>query len=211
MKKVIIWDFDGVIVNSNSIREKGFREVFKSYHINDVNKLLKYHNKNGGLSRYHKIEYFYKEILSKEISALQIDAYANSFSDIMLKEMTNPIILIEETLNFLKNNYKKVDFYIASGSDQKELRILASSLKIDIYFKEIFGSPIDKNTLVKNIIDKVKIKEDKICLIGDAINDYTAANINNISFYGYNNIELKKNVDSQYYIESFKNVKINEL
>ena len=29
--KVILWDFDGVIINSNSIREAGFRSVLSEY------------------------------------------------------------------------------------------------------------------------------------------------------------------------------------
>ena len=131
MKKVIIWDFDGVIVESNSIREKGFREIFKKYDVHKVGRLLEYHNKNGGLSRYHKIAYFYKEILKKEISGERITQYASEFSEIMLNEMKNPKILIEETLLFLENNYDKIDFYIASGSDQNELRVLVYSLKIE--------------------------------------------------------------------------------
>lgn len=210
MKKVIIWDFDGVIVESNSIREKGFREIFKNYTANNINDLLEYHNKNGGLSRYHKIAYFYNEVLKKEISTEKVNKYAADFSAIMLEEMKNPIILIEETLEFLKENYKKVDFYIASGSDQKELRILCKSLKIDIYFKQIFGSPTDKNTLVKNIIEDVKYNEGEICLIGDAVNDYNAASINKVLFYGYNNNELKK-IKEALYIKSFYNLNIDEL
>lgn len=210
MKKVIIWDFDGVIVESNSIREKGFREIFKNYTANNINDLLEYHNKNGGLSRYHKIAYFYNEVLKKEISTEKVNKYAADFSAIMLEEMKNPIILIEETFEFLKENYKKVDFYIASGSDQKELRILCKSLKIDVYFKQIFGSPTDKNTLVKNIIEDVKYNEGEICLIGDAVNDYNAANINKVLFYGYNNNELKK-IKEAMYIKSFYNLNIDEL
>ena len=61
--KNILWDFDGVILSSMHIRDWGFREIFKTFKKEDVQKLLDYHNLNGGLSRYVKIRYFYEEIL----------------------------------------------------------------------------------------------------------------------------------------------------
>ena len=42
-------------------------------------------------------------------------------------------------------------------------------------------------------------------LIGDSIDDYEAANINGMKFYGYNNKLLK---DKDAYIENFNNFKL---
>lgn len=65
----IIWDFDGVIVESNHIREKGFRKVLESFPENQVEELLVFHNNNGGLSRYVKFRYFFENIRKEEISS----------------------------------------------------------------------------------------------------------------------------------------------
>lgn len=43
MRNVIIWDFDGVIIKSDSIREHGFREVLKGYDSDHIEKLIDYH------------------------------------------------------------------------------------------------------------------------------------------------------------------------
>ena len=51
---VILWDFDGVIIDSNEIRTKGFIDIFKSFNEEDVLKLVDFHKNNGGLSRYFK-------------------------------------------------------------------------------------------------------------------------------------------------------------
>ena len=61
----ILWDFDGVILDSMKIRDWGFKEIFKSFKKRDIDKLIDYHNLNGGLSRYVKIRYFYEEILKR--------------------------------------------------------------------------------------------------------------------------------------------------
>ena len=41
MIKNILWDFDGVILDSMKIRDWGFREIFKDFDKNAVEKLVK--------------------------------------------------------------------------------------------------------------------------------------------------------------------------
>ena len=57
--KNILWDFDGVILDSMKIRDEGFYEIFKSHPSDLVEKLMDFHHQNGGLSRYVKIRDFY--------------------------------------------------------------------------------------------------------------------------------------------------------
>lgn len=73
----ILWDFDGVIIDSLAIRDYGFREIFRSFDNEDIEKLIKYHNLNGGLSRFHKINYFFNTILKQEIGRNEIWQYAD--------------------------------------------------------------------------------------------------------------------------------------
>ena len=190
--KTILWDFDGVILDSMKVRDWGFREIFKSFDNDKVEALLKYHTLNGGLSRYVKIRYFYEEILGKEITESEVLEYANDFSLLMKKELVNPNNLIQDSVVFIKDNYKKYDFHIVSGSDQHELRFLCEELKIVKYFISIHGSPTQKNILVQNLISSNNYKMEETCLIGDSINDFEAAELNNISFYSYNSKFLKE-------------------
>ena len=76
MFKTILWDFDGVILDSMKIRDWGFEEVFKNFKKKDVESLLRYHRKNGGLSRYVKIRYFFEVLIGKTISEKEVLVYA---------------------------------------------------------------------------------------------------------------------------------------
>ena len=190
--KNIFWDFDGVIIDSMKVRDWGFRKLFNRFNENKVDQLIKYHNENGGLSRYIKIKYFYNNILYRSISDDKVQEYALIFSKLMRKELVNPNYLISETVSFLEKNHKKYNFHIVSGSDQKELRFLCKELNIDKYFLSINGSPTAKNDLTLNVIKLFDINKRETCLIGDSVNDYEAAISNNIFFYGFNNLELKK-------------------
>jgi HAD superfamily hydrolase (TIGR01549 family) len=182
----IIWDFDGVIVESNSIREKGFIEVLSDFNSEDVNLLLEFHRKNGGLSRYVKFRYFFEEILKISIEDQAIKGYAERFSEIMKQFMTNKDILIKETVTFIQRNHRLYKFHIASGSDQRELRYLCGQLGIAQYFYSIHGSPQPKKDIVKELLSANSYDPSTTLLIGDAINDYEASKANGIAFMGYN-------------------------
>jgi phosphoglycolate phosphatase-like HAD superfamily hydrolase len=205
MIKNILFDFDGVILDSMPIREYGFREIFKNYDALLVEELLEYHNKNGGLSRYVKIRYFYEKLLHKDISDDEVNKIADEFSSIMKQQLTDKKYLIKETTGFIKNNYKKYNFHIVSGSDEKELVFLCQSLGIDKYFITINGSPTIKNDLVKYLLKRYEYNNKETILIGDSINDYDAAIVNDIVFYGFNNPKLKQYGN---YIESFEELSI---
>lgn len=201
MIKNILWDFDGVILDSMPIRDYGFRMIFKSYDAKLVEDFIEYHNLNGGLSRFHKIKYFYNNFLKKDISEDKINLYANEFSQIMKKELVNSKYLIEDTLFFLKNNYTKYNFHIVSGSEHRELNFLCEKLGLLDFFISINGSPTPKNELVKKLLIKNQYKNNETILIGDSLNDFEAAKSNNIEFFGFNNIDLK---NKSKYINKFK-------
>ncbi|MGC6413877.1 MAG: HAD family hydrolase [Bacteroidia bacterium] len=191
--KVILWDFDGVIIDSNSVREFGFREVLKEFDPEQVEQLIDFHNANGGWSRYVKFRYFYEEILKCPISDSKVQELADRFSSIMVESLPNPELLIEETVRFIQEMYSLgKQMHIVSGSDGNELRSLCLELDLSKFFLSIHGSPTPKSAIVKAIIDNGNISTDKYCLIGDAVNDYDAANQNAIQFFGYNNQELIK-------------------
>ncbi len=189
--KVILWDFDGVLMNSNAVRNLGFEKVLAGYPAEQVAALMKFHKANGGLSRYVKFRYFFEQVLKEEVSDEKIQTLAASFSEIMLRLLVNPDLLIQDSLNFVESNYDKMPMHIVSGSDQKELRYLCNALKIDKYFKSILGSPIPKKQLVEGLIKKHKYSTTNTVLIGDSNNDYEAAEYNSIKFIGYNNPELE--------------------
>lgn len=202
--KTILWDFDGVILDSMKVRDKGFREIFRSFEKDQIDQLIDYHRANGGLSRYVKIRFFFENILGQtKLQEEEVLKYASRFSNIMRSELTNPAYIIQDSFEFIKNNYNSYNFHIVSGSDQEELRFLCEELEITDYFLSIEGSPVTKRQLVQRLLQKYKYNIPETCLIGDSLNDYDAAVENNISFLGYNNPDLRGYGS---YIETFKDL-----
>lgn len=200
MIKNIIFDFDGVILDSMPIRTEGFKKIFENYDNKKVEELISFHLINGGLSRFVKIKYFFEELLETSISEEEINFFADKYSKIMKEKLINEKYLIRETVDFIKNN-NNIKIFIASGSEEKELRLINESLQLSKYFLGIFGSPKNKIDIVKSIIQDNKLNKNETILIGDSINDYDAAIKNDIRFFGYNNIKLKNISDK--YINTF--------
>lgn len=200
MIKNIIFDFDGVILDSVPIKTEGFKKLFKDFPLDKVNKLVEYHELNGGKSRYVKIKYFFHELLNQDISEEKVLEYAQKYSEITKEELTDPKYIIKDAINFIKSNYKKYSMHIASGADEKDLKHICNSLNLSQYFLSIYGSPTIKSEIVKTILESNNYQNKETIFIGDSINDYEAAKENHIKFYGYNNLELKKVSD---YIERF--------
>jgi phosphoglycolate phosphatase-like HAD superfamily hydrolase len=188
----LLWDFDGVIFDSMSVKADGFKELFKNYDKTILNNFIEFHYQNGGMSRFDKIKYFYTDLINKNISDEKINSLAKKYGEIIKKSLFNKDNLILDSLEFIRNNYKKYRFHIVSGAEHNELNELCKFLEIENYFITIEGSPTKKSILIDNLIHRFDYKKDEVVLIGDSFNDYKAATKNNISFFGYNNLALKK-------------------
>lgn len=199
---VLFWDFDGVILDSMNVRDRGFERVLADYPSEQVEKLMEYHRKNGGLSRYVKFRYFYVEILNEPLSEQRLEELTSSFSEIMLEELGNKNLLIKDTLEFLESAKDQFRMHVVSGSDQTELRKLCEQLEVAQFFKSIHGSPTPKTEWVGKLLHEYGYDQSSAALIGDSINDFDAARDNGIDFIGYNNPELKP--VSTFYINSFQ-------
>lgn len=207
MIKTILFDFDGVIVDSMAVRDEGFKEIARAATDDEsiVEEFIAYHRYNGGLSRFVKIKHLYENMLGKEISEEQTLAYATEFSNLMKSKLTDKKIIIKETVDFISNNYKNYNFHIVSGSEDKELNYLNKELGLAEYFLTINGSPTHKNILVENIMEEYNYEKSETILIGDSITDYEAAKNSDLKFYGYNNEDLRT-LDS--YIDTFENFSV---
>ena len=64
----IIFDFDGVIINSHKIKTLAFYNIFKFYGKNIGIKAKRFHLENIGKSRYYKFRFILKNILKSRFT-----------------------------------------------------------------------------------------------------------------------------------------------
>ena len=143
----ILFDFDGVLAESNEIRFNGFRKLLKDYPQDQVEQLVQYAKANGGVSRYKKIIFFFNVIRKEPISSKSVDDWAEQFYKLVKSDVTEARP-VKGSLDFLKKYFNHFDFAIVSGSDQKELREVCKDRGIDHFFKSILGSPVEKKIIL---------------------------------------------------------------
>lgn len=205
MIKTILWDFDGVILDSMKIKGDGFVELFAGYDSAKLSLLEEYHYAHGGVSRFEKIRYFYIHILGEAVSEDTINQLADKFAVLIEKNLYNKNNLISDSVNYIKTNYQKYNFHIVSGAEHNELNDLCEKFDLKQYFLTINGSPTKKDILIKDILEKFCYDSKESILIGDSITDYISAKSNNVAFFGYNNEELRQYGN---YIEKLEDFRI---
>lgn len=191
MIKNIIFDFDGVILDSVGVKTEAFRKLFEKFSPTSVEQLLDYHRQNGGISRYVKIRYFFEVILNQPISQEEMMEYASVYSRLTREELANPNYIIEDTLQFIKDHEGRYFLHIASGADEEDLRYICDQLGLSRYFKSIGGSPQTKEIIIENILKTYHYNRSETCMLGDSVNDFIAAEKNKIVFFGFNNKDLQ--------------------
>ncbi len=180
MIKAIIFDFDGVIVESAQIKTEAFRKLFSKWQ-DKVDEIVSYHLKNTGISRYVKFRYFYESILKEPYSEEIGSELGRQFSQIVLDEIKNAPF-VNGTKTFLEQAYRKHLLFIASGTPQEELDDIVYSRGLVKYFNGIFGTPATKTEIVKKILKEYCLKEDQVVFVGDAESDRKAAGDTRVHF-----------------------------
>jgi phosphoglycolate phosphatase-like HAD superfamily hydrolase len=183
--KNLIFDFDGVLAESNEIRFNGFRLLFKGFPENQIEELVIYAKKNGGISRYEKIDYFFHKIRGESISKNSVQTLAAQFSNIVRQDIVKAEP-VKGSLEFLGKNFSKFNFALVSGSDQAELRVVCRERRIDHFFKMILGSPVKKEKNIAKVLESLRWRPDETVYIGDSNNDLEASQDNHIDFIGRN-------------------------
>tara|TARA_B100000212_G_scaffold271094_1_gene210520 strand:- start:1682 stop:2347 length:666 start_codon:yes stop_codon:yes gene_type:complete len=180
--KSIIFDCDGVILDSNKIKTNAFYSVAKEYNEQAAIELIAFHKANGGISRYKKFDLFRKELLPKyKINKeVNLDKLINEYSIEVKNGLLNCLICSD--LNFLKKSTKNIPWSVVSGGDEKEIRYIFKKRNIDYFFEGgIYGSPNTKEDIFKKCLEKGTFKNPAL-YIGDSKYDYISASKFNIDF-----------------------------
>ena len=171
--QTLIFDCDGVILNSNKIKTQAFYNVAKIYGHEPAQKLKDYHILHGGISRYEKFEYLFTNILHRPIEIQDLNGLLSNFSKEVKKSLLN--CEIAESIKELREKTKEIKWLIVSGGDQTELREVFKQRGLNSYFDGgIFGSPDSKKKILKNEVANCNIIG-KSLFLGDTVLDYESA------------------------------------
>lgn len=201
--KVLIWDFDGVIKQSNKVKTDAFADLFSDSSKINLKKIIKHHKENQGLSRYDKIPLYYKIAYNKNITIVTKKKMLDRFSKIVVKNVIGSKWSKGVKTYLSQNKYNQI-FYIATATPTKEIIYILNKLKIKFFFHGVYGSPMSKEEILKKIKNFKHLKYKDIAFIGDSYNDFVSAKKNNIKFiYKQNNYIIPNIIKPHQIIKKF--------
>jgi phosphoglycolate phosphatase-like HAD superfamily hydrolase len=180
----IIFDCDGVILDSNNIKAQAFYDITVEYGVESANAFLSYCRKNWGTSRWKLLEGFYREIFPVETRKAEelVEKKVKEFGDKVKESLIK--CPLTKGLKELIHKLPTEKCYIVSGSSQSELREVFFARKMNKFFKEIYGSPRNK----LEIVEQESLAGGKTLFIGDSLKDFECAQSYHMDFifmYGY--------------------------
>ena len=183
--RYLVFDFDGVLAETNDIRIEGFGDLFADLPAEEKARFMDFVRANGGLSRYGKIRHLYENILGRPISEDQVNALAQQYSRLVADRVIKADA-VSGSVEFLADHADRFEYAVVSGSDQQELRGVCRARGIDGYFQAILGSPKEKTQNLVELLSSHAWDRQACVYVGDSSNDYEAAVEAGIGFIGRN-------------------------
>ncbi len=183
MIKALVYDCDGVLLESVDAKTDAFCDLFRPHGPDAVRIIRDYHLAHGGVSRFEKFRYFYREALDQEITEAEIDSLSVAFSELCLDKVLASAE-VPGARDTVEAFHGRVPQYVASGAPQEELRFILKQRSFSHYFEEIFGSPGLKTHALQEIISRHGLLPQEVLMVGDSSTDLEAAQKVGTLFYG---------------------------
>jgi phosphoglycolate phosphatase-like HAD superfamily hydrolase len=176
----LFWDFDGVVKDSVAAKSSAYERLFESYGPDLGARIRRHHELNGGVSRFDKIP-LYLEWAGIAPTADEVGRHCEMFAaDVTRSVVESP--WVPGAREYLERYCERQLFFLVTGTPQKEMEDILTTLKIGHCFREIHGSPVDKGQAVGSVLRRWGIDAAKSLLIGDSESDLSAAESNGVRF-----------------------------
>jgi len=186
--KVIVFDFDGTLVDSNRLKYDTFFDLFPSddFHNRVINDVL---TKLGEESRYIIIS----EILNRIESSNNGSLSSKKLTEDLVNKYGARVMAGLRNCNekpragkILKQLSAKYPLYLSSTTPEADLRKIVKYKRWGNIFCDIFGYPNKKTSTLFKIIKRESIVPNNVLVVGDGESDKVSAFTAGCKFYHIN-------------------------
>ena len=180
--KIIVFDFDGTLVDSNRLKHDAFFEVFPAdeHHARTVQRVLSELNEQ---SRFVILEVTLQRLGLKKGAGLgrKVKELADRYNEIVISGAKNcPEMPAAETV--LKSLSRRYRLYLSSMTPDKELKEIVRFRNWSGYFEDIYGYPHQKSATIQQIMERENARPGQVVVVGDGNSDRQSADANACCF-----------------------------
>jgi phosphoglycolate phosphatase-like HAD superfamily hydrolase len=169
--RTLVFDCDGVILDSNPIKTKAFYNTALPYGSDMANALVAHHKQHGGVSRQLKFRTFLRDIVKQQPSEMALQKLLHRYAAEVRAGLAQ--CPMAPGLASWREAMPDSHWMVVSGGDQTELREVFAARGIADWFDAgIFGSPDDKDTILAR--EQLELRLPAV-FFGDSRYDYEAA------------------------------------
>ena len=180
--EVLFLDFDGVIVESNRIKDQGFETIFARYP-DHYDTLIALHRSSDHASRHEKFEEAARVVLEAEnwqdVSKSMVAEYSRTTTGLVAR-----CPYVDGALELLASLQGQVPVVLLSATHEPDLLEVVAARGIRDYFDEVHGSPIDKAERMLGILEERGIVAEHALFVGDSPDDVRSAVRSGVPFAG---------------------------
>ena len=171
--RAVAFDFDGVILESGSIKQQAFLDLFADRP--DLQpRVLAHHRQNLGISRYDKLAWMHRHLLGRELSPEELAEEGRRYSALVLEQVL-ACPMVEGAEDLLRRLAPRVPCFVVSATPQSELELIVERRGLGRFFRELHGSPAAKADVLADLARRHRLAHEELLMVGDGLSDYQAA------------------------------------
>ncbi|PZW86980.1 phosphoglycolate phosphatase-like HAD superfamily hydrolase [Pseudomonas sp. 2848] len=176
----LVFDCDGVILDSNKVKTEAFYKAALPYGDNAARQLVSHHTQNGGISRFKKFQYLLDNLVAPGTPGPDLETLLASYA----REVRDGLMscAITPGLHELRARTPKARWLIVSGGAQAELRDVFEARGLaELFDGGIYGSPDSKEDILAREMACQNIVQPALFL-GDSRYDHVASSAHGLDF-----------------------------
>ena len=139
----ILFDFDGVIVDSARLKTQAYAKIYADEDPAKVAQAMRHQQLNGGITRRATLAHFERSFFGRSGDADSVERLAIRYGQIVFDAVVAcPFIAGAQTL--LNRALGRVDMYLISGTPHEELIEIVRARGLGRFFKSMHGAPTEK-------------------------------------------------------------------
>lgn len=171
----IVFDFDGVLVESVDIKTAAFATLFAGETAEARHAIVAFHRANVGLSRFAKFDHIHRVILQRPLDDAGMAGLAARFADLVVDAVVAcPMVAGADRL-LEEQSAAGTPLFVVSATPRDELTVIVGRRGLDRYFRALYGSPRSKTDNLRALLAEHALDPTATLMIGDGRQDFEAA------------------------------------